>query len=179
MRACTAHDAGVWMTPKPQNPVRKRKFVKGWAVWIFSVEKYDRSELISYSRSGLIVLHALFAEVKYARLAAIAWAHSRLELGIVVHTAVSFVITHAHPRLLDILVKLKFMLRMHSHSDFRRAVDIRDVLLNTRHDCISDHLGICVLDDGFLNSRSSDSYGLTLFCRLTRTHEYFKLLRNY
>ena len=55
-------------------------------------------------QSGLVVLYTLFAKVEDAGLAAVAGRHAGLELRIVVHTTVGFVITHAHPGLLNVLV---------------------------------------------------------------------------
>ena len=116
------------------------------------------------------MLYTLFAEVEYAGLAAIAGAHARLELRIVVHATVGFVVTHAHPRLFDILVQLKFVLWVHSDSDLVTSVDVSDILLDARHDCICDYLSVRVLNHSFLHLRPSHSDGFTLFCRLTRTH---------
>ena len=80
------------------------------------------------------MLYALLTEVEYAWLSAVAGSHARLELRIVIHATVGFVVTHAHPRLFDVLVKLEFVLRVYFDSDLGGGADVSDVILDARHD---------------------------------------------
>ena len=116
------------------------------------------------------MLYTLFAKVEYAWLATIAGAHAGLELWVFTHATVSFFVAHAYPRLFDVLVKLKFVLWVHLDSYLGRGTDISHIILHARHDCIGNHLGVSVLDDGFLQGWPSHSNCFTLFSSLTSSH---------
>ena len=126
--------------------------------------------LLKSHRSHFVMLDALFTEVKNARCATIPRAHSRLELRTVSETAILFFITHAHPRLLNVLIELKFVLGVASCAHLGPTVRARHIFTHSRHHSIRDHRRVCVLDDSLLDLGPGHSDCLALFGGLACAH---------
>ena len=116
------------------------------------------------------MLDALLTQIKDAWCTAIPRAHSWLELRTVSETSILLFVTHAHPRFLNILIKLKFVLGVALGAHLRPTISARHILSHTRHHSIRDHRRVCVLDDGLLDLGPGHSDCFALFGGLACAH---------